>query len=806
MSNTNCACYHCGLAVPPDSDYTLSLDGQSQRFCCPGCLAVASAIIEGGLGSFYQFRSVRSSRPGDHHIDFSIYDLDDVQQEFVDQLADGERQANLLLTGITCAACVWLIEKHLAQLPGVVAVRVNATTHRCLLRWRPAEGQLSELMRSLSDIGYEPLPATESQRQQLREKEDRTALMRLAVAGFGMMQVGMVAVGLYAGADSDWQGYLRWISLIIATPVVFYSARPFFSAALRALRTRHLTMDVPVSIAIAGAFAASCWATVFGGGEVYFDSVSMFTFFLLLGRYLEMRARHRNGIDSDRLAQLLPVTAEVWRGERWQAVPLKQVAVGDRVLVASGAIIPCDGTVLSGTSGVVETLLTGEPDAVIKGVGDTVIAGSTNTESSLQVEVTAIGRGTRLSAIERLVEQARQNKPRMAAIADTLAGYFVAAVLLVSLVVGAVWWQIDSSHAVWVVLSVLVVTCPCALSLASPTALTTAISWLRQQGLLVTGEHLLEGLPKVDRVIFDKTGTLTLGEPQVAQVLQPGGEPLDDIQRARLLAVCAALETGSRHPIARAFAPYASPLQAEELRQFTAQGVEGRVGESGYRLGKPGFAGHDSSPPQAQGQWLALSCDEQLCAWICLQDQLRPSAAVTVQALQARGIQVELLSGDDAREVARVAGQLGIAQWRADQSPDQKLAITEQYQQQGERVLMVGDGINDVPVLSGAFISVAMGGATDLAQTRADSVLLGCDLSLIPAAMRCAVLTRRVIRQNLGWALLYNLIALPAAAMGLIPPWAAAIGMSASSLIVVSNALRINRLSLHDAESRPAAA
>lgn len=797
------ACFHCGLEVPPHSDFTLAIDQQPRRFCCVGCQAVASAIVDGGLENFYRFRSENSNRPEESSSSFAVYDLPEVQAEFVYPLspqelksADGEAQneTQLLLESISCAACVWLIERHLQQLPGVESVRVNATTHRCLVRWLPGQVKLSEIMVSLSRIGYQPIPATKDQQQLLREKENRNALMRLGVAGFGMMQVGMAAVGLYYGAEAEWQHYLRWFCLIVSLPVVIYSAKPFYVASWNALRLGRLIMDVPVSLAIISAFLLSCWATVMGIGEVYFDSVTMFTFLLLVGRYLEMRARHRNGVDTDRLAQLLPTTAEKRTEDgSWLTVPLRHLVVGDRVLVPSGTSIPCDGRVLEGRSGVVETLLTGEPDAVEKQPGDEVIAGTLNTDSALQIEVTAVGQGTRLSAIERLVDQAQQDKPTQVAMADRLSSYFVAGVLIVSVLVFAAWWFIDASKAVWITLSVLVVTCPCALALAAPAALTAAVSWLRQQGLLITRGHVLESLPQIRRVIFDKTGTLTLGTPQVATMLGVSGEPLSDAEQARYLSLCAALETGSAHPVARAFLAHQnSAVTASDLLQETGQGVQGVIDGRLYRLGKPEFVHAGLVPPEAPGQWLLLGDEHQPLVWIGLQDQLRESAAPLVAALRARGLTVELLSGDGEAEVARVARELGFSRWQSRQSPSDKLAYIQGVQEGGEPVLMVGDGINDVPVLSGAFVSVAMGGSTDLAQTRADSVLLGRDLMAVDRAFECARFTRRIIRQNLFWSLFYNVTSLPAAAVGLVPPWLAAVGMSTSSLVVVGNALRIN--------------
>jgi Cu2+-exporting ATPase len=778
------------------------VDGEERSFCCPGCQAVTSAIIDGGLGQFYNFRTESSVRPDEGDVSFEAFDAPEVQREFALEIEPGVMQASLLLEGISCAACVWLIEKFLSGLDGVVQVKVNASIHRCLVDWDTDQITLSQIMKALSAIGYQPIPATEDRQLALQEKEKRQALMRLAIAGFGMMQVSMVAVTLYTGAEASWESFFRWLSFIMATPVVFYSARPFFVAAIRAIKMRHLVMDVPVSLAIGGAYASSVWATLFGGGEVYFDSVSMFTFFLLTGRYLEMRARHRNGIDSSHMAQLLPLTAQRWQSEEWQFVPLKALVEGDRVLVPAGSTLPCDGVVESGHSGVVEALLTGEAEAIQKQPGSAVIAGTINTESALEVRVTAVGQQTQLSAIERLVEQAQQEKPAQVAMADRLSGYFVAVVLVVAVAVASAWYFIDSSKAFWVTLSVLVVTCPCALSLASPAALTTAIAWLRRHGLLVTRGHVLEELSRIDHVIFDKTGTLTEGEPQLVAVFDSQKQQVALEDAEHLLQVAAALEEGSKHPIAKAFLGWSEAQRAESVQQIIGSGVAGSVASCQYRLGKPEFvlgAESTAKAPAEQGQWLVLARldgdDIAEYHWLCLQDKLRDSAEPLIKALKARGVRVQLLSGDAAAEVERVANQLGFDGWQANMSPDDKLQYVKAIQQKDCHVLMVGDGINDVPVLSGAAISVAMGGATDLAQTRADSILLGNDLMALSRAFDCATRTRRIIAQNLTWALMYNGLALPLAAMAMVPPYAAAIGMSLSSLLVVLNALRISKMS-----------
>lgn len=551
-------CYHCGLSLPPNERYTVVLDGVERSMCCPGCQAVATAIADGGLGRFYEYRQALSQKPADHFdsADYRLYDDPDVQSEFVLPLGDQRHQANLILQDITCAACSWLIEKHLLALDGVESVRINVTSFRAQIVFNPDTIALSEIMRQLVLIGYRPVPATDEEHIKLEERENRLALVRLGVAGFGMMQAGMVAVGLYTGAADQWQVLLRWLSLLLSTPVVLFSAQPFFRAAWRSLRAGQLVMDVPVSLAVLIGYGASFWATLTQQGDVYFESIAMFVFLLLVGRYLEMRSRARSRIGRSNVAQLIPPVACRWQEGRWCQVPVRKILPGDRIRIEAGQNICADGLVLSGTSSVNEAFITGESTPVAKAPGDTVTAGSENVDSPIEVEVVAVGSGTRLSAIERLIEQAESDKPRQLTLADRVARYFVASVLLICMAVFAIWWWLDSSRALWVALSVLVVTCPCALALAMPTALTTATEALRKRGVLIVRGHVLETLPQVSRIVFDKTGTLTTGQMSVArvQVMREGCD------QNHLLALMAALEEGSRHPIARAFEPWRHQL------------------------------------------------------------------------------------------------------------------------------------------------------------------------------------------------------------------------------------------------------
>ncbi|MFA0811057.1 heavy metal translocating P-type ATPase [Microbulbifer epialgicus] len=794
---TSSPCYHCGLPVPAGSNHSVVIEGAARDMCCPGCEAVATAIVTGGLDGFYRYREKQSERPelAQPRDRWTAYDLPEVQQQFVHDWDDGNKMAALLIAGITCAACVWLIEKHLGHLTGIEKVSVNASTQRAQIVFDPEKIRPSQLFEELERIGYRPAPATAANRENVIQAEHRAALRRLGVAGLGTMQVMMFAIALYVGGGSggvgEFEHYLRWVSLLVATPVVFYAARPFFSAALRSLRARHLSMDVPVSLAIGLAYGASFYATVFGIGEVYFESISMFTFFLLLGRAVEMRARHRAGLASGGLAQLLPMTAARYEGSEVAHVPVAALEEGNRILLRPGDTVPADGEVLEGESGVDESLLSGESALQQKSAGSPVYAGSVNGDSSLVVRVTAAGKSTRLSAIERLVERAQLEKPSQVALADRVAGVFVAVVLLAALGAFTVWWQLEPGRAFWVALSVLVVTCPCALSLATPAALASATLRLQQLGLLVAGGNLLETLPSISRVVFDKTGTLTRGEPRILKI-----ELLrDGWSEQRVKDVAAALESQTHHPLARAFRAWRGNLTASQLKVHTGCGLEGRIEGLDYRLGRADFAAvlQPITSPRGEGQWLLLADTSGAIAWIALGDRLRNTAQDAVRQLGNLGLSVELLSGDQSSEVQRLAFKAGITHFRAGASPEDKLSHMKQLQAENEKVLMVGDGLNDVPVLSGADASVAMMSAADLAQSRADAILLNGDLQVLPQAIALSRKCRKVVRQNLAWALGYNAIALPLAVCGLVAPWAAAIGMSVSSLVVVFNALRLSR-------------
>lgn len=814
MEEPERSCFHCGLPIPPGSEYRTRIGESDRSMCCPGCVAVAEAILAAGLADYYRFREAPGNRPDDlvpeELRELRIFDDPEVQREFVRRDEDSMREATLTFDGITCAACGWLIEAHLSKQDGVERVHFNLSQRRAWIRWNEERVRLSRLLGAVSDVGYRARPWQPDRQEQILQDESRRALRRLGVAGLGAMQVMMLSAGLYAGAfhgiETEYRDFLRWVSFLLTTPIVFYSAQPFFTSAWRDLRIRRLGMDVPVSLAIGSAWAVSTGATLRGTGEVYFDSVCMFTFFLLLGRFLEQRARHRADSATRALLRGLPRTAVRLAGDGEEVVPLRALVRGDRVLVKPGAMVPADGQVLEGKSSVDESLVTGESFPRPKAEGDSLIGGTQNLESPLILSVTQTGPDSVLSTIVALRDRASAERPPAALLADRVARYFVAVLLAIAALVGLVWWRIAPEDAFWITLSVLVATCPCALAIATPAALTCATNALARSGVLITRGHVLETLARVTHVIFDKTGTLTTGRLGIRSQWALRG-----IGEREALGIAAALERHSEHPIAAAFtrlaAERAIPLPpVRSVRATANQGLEGTLRGRTHRIGRPTWviALSDSEkcpePPAGAGVWVLLGDASGPLAWFELDDPPRPEAPGVIAALRDRGLSLGLLSGDPSEAVHEVAAHLGIDEAVAGAVPEEKLRRVRDLQSRGAVVAMLGDGVNDAPVLGAAQVSLAMAGGTDLAKTSADAVLLGDDLRGLLRAVDCGGRTRRIIRQNLAWALVYNLSVLPLAAAGQIAPWLAAAGMSTSSLLVTANALRLNRI--RDQEGR----
>ncbi|PMG46887.1 ATPase P [Vibrio lentus] len=781
------SCYHCGEDVPAETDFKVEILGSVRPMCCPGCETVAQTIIDSGLVSYYQYRTAPAEKADlvpEQLLALSHYDNEDVQLEFV-RNSENTSEVTLSLEGVSCAACAWLIEKQVSSKLGVVSIRVNTTTNRALLSWDNTQAKLSELLSAIHRLGYKAAPFEADQQEAAYHRSMKNYLYRLGVAGLATMQVMMLAVALYlevfGSLEPEFKSYFRWVSLIFATPVLLYSALPFYINAWRSIKGRTLGMDVPVSIALLFAYVASLVATVTEQGEVFFESISMFTFFLLLGRFLEMRARRKAAAASGNLLKLVPAMATTLDGEQ---VPVKTLKVGDQIRVLPGEHIPADGKVLSGRIHIDESMLTGESIHVVKNEGDTVFAGTLNGDESFELEVMTSKADSVISNIVRLQDEAQLSKPRIAEIADVVARYFVAVILIISFGTWFYWHQTRPEDAFWIMLSVLVATCPCALSLATPTAITCSTSRMGNFGILLRKGHVFETLCKVNHLIIDKTGTLTEGDIRISKV-----ETFADLDKEICLQVAASLEQHANHPIAKAFKTHLSDdIEVESVNNVIGSGITGEWNGQEVAIGSSEFILGEAQLSESNGIYLSMA--GRHIATFTYEDPIRKESIELIKQFKEAGIKTTLLTGDSLINAKPVAAEIGITDIVANAKPEDKLAYLNS-RDASDITMMVGDGINDAPILAGAHLSVAMGGGTDVAKASADMVLLGDKLDRLLKSRTLALKTRKIIRENLAWSLGYNLLILPLAVAGLVAPYIAVVGMSASSIIVVSNSLRL---------------
>lgn len=717
-------------------------------------------------------------------------------------------ESSVVFEGMHCAACAGTIEDALRATPGVIEVDVSAASHRGRVVWDERQTRPSAWMKAVLATGYQPLPAHDAFASERRQAETRKMMWRLGVAGMCMMQVMMYATPTYFTApgeiEHDLVNLLRWAQWVLSVPVILFSCRPFFANAWRDLRRRTVSMDLPVSLGMLITFVVSTLGTfepegVFGG-EVYFDSLTMFVFFLLTGRWLELRLRDRTAGALEALMHRLPESVERRNAEGgWDRVVARRVRVGDEIRVLPGEAFPVDGTVLQGQTLVDEALLTGESTPLPRGQGEQVIAGSHNLTGVVEVRVDKVGADTRYAQIVSMMEQAATSKPQLAQLADRWAKPFLVLVLLAAGGACAWWWPNDPGRALMIAVAILVVTCPCALSLATPAAMLASAGSLARGGVLVRRLQALETLAEVDDLVFDKTGTLTRDAFVLESVRTREG-----VSREQALALAAVLAQGSLHPVSRSLVAAAEAqevaraFQLEDLEEVAGQGVQAKLvdrdGIRVVRLGSAAFC-QVSSAAQLQGPGCHLSDGQGWLASFVLREDMREDARSAVQALQADGVRVHLLSGDQSEAATTVARLAGIEDVRGGCTPMDKLAALRALQQDGAKVAMVGDGLNDGPVLAGAHVSFAFGRAVPLARSQSDFVVLAERLLAVADTRRKARQTMRVVRQNLGWAAAYNAIGVPLAMAGWMPAWAAGLGMALSSLLVVLNALRLSGVS-----------
>lgn len=823
-------CFHCGEVLPKEPFFAIIFD-EPRAMCCLGCQLAAQSIVEAGLSQYYLDRreiSPTASLPS--AIGFDAYNHQDIKAQFVYD-EDGASTAELSVANLRCSACTWLIETRLRKLTGVQDCQVNLTQQRMRVQWDEQLCHISDILQAVHSVGYDAKPYRQDTHEAMLKRQNKQMLIRLGVAALGAMQAMMFSIGMYFGEYSgmltEHRDFLRYVALFVTIPVIFYAGVPFFASAYHALKARQVNMDVPVSIALLITFVASVFATISQSGETYFDSVSMFIFFLLAGRYIEQNARLKaSNMASDlvviepTLVKKLATAFELITHHQAQTLTAKvihdyqqthqldidnaqetllaqMVKVGDVIYIEAGSQVVADGVLLSKTATVSQSLLTGESDLIVKHCGDVVVGGSQNDAQPFVMLVTSEVNDSQIALIDRLMNRAMSEKPQIAQDADKMARWFVARVLVLSCLVFAVWCFIDKSQALWATIAVLVATCPCALSLATPIALTMATNRLAGLGFLVTRGHTIQTLSEISHVAFDKTGTLTLGQ---ANLLATDTWQMD---KEQALKIAATLEIGSRHPVAKALLMAAHGLHlpvASKATHHTAGGVEAEIEGVLYRVGHTSFALPDATDflPEDLARYQAnmsvvLSMYQgghwQMVARFYFNDVLRSDAKAVIAKLKTYDITPIMLTGDPNPNALVLAKQLGIELAYHGLTPQDKVNHIKSLQQQGHKVLMVGDGINDAPVLAAADTSTAMAGAADLAQVSADSVLLGGRLLAISQAIALSVKTRRIIRQNLRWAIAYNTLVLLPAALGYVPPWLAAIGMSLSSLFVVLNAV-----------------
>lgn len=809
-------CFHCGLDVPENLHLTVRYEDEDRETCCAGCQAVAQSIIDAGLGSYYKQRTADAQKtelPPQEILDqIRLYDLPEVQSDFV-ETHGGTREAVLMLGGITCAACVWLIEQQLLRTDGIVRIDLNYSTHRCRVVWDNEKIRLSDILLKIRQTGYTAEPYDAQKIEAANQKERKQYIVRLAVAGLGMMQTMMFALPTYLyGSDiePDFLQILHWGGFLMVLPVVFYCAVPFYQGTLRDLKNRRAGMDTPIAAAIIMTFAAGIYSLATNAGQgMYFESIAMLLFFLLGGRFMEQIARRKAGDAAERLVKLIPAFCHHMPDypdtqETCEAAVVKLKA-GDIVMVKPGETVPVDGTVVEGSSAVNEAMLTGESLPVAKMPSEKVTAGTLNTQSPLIIRTDRTGSSTRLSHIVRLLDRALAQKPRTAELAEQYASTFVFGELLLAVPVFIGWmFYADAHTALWITVALLVITCPCALSLATPTALAASTGALAREGILISGKQTLETLAQTTDIIFDKTGTLTRGNPTVSRI-----SLLSGTDEAFVLAVAQALEQQSEHPLARAILNHRvsdgmiPDILVGQRLNHVGEGVGAQLTVNGetqvWALGRAAYvakiAGEPPQDEQASESGSAVYLGNQLGfqAVFYLQDPLKEGAEEVVRKLKRQNLTLHLLSGDRETAVVETARVLGIGHYRSQAMPEDKLEYVKALQKEGKKVLMIGDGINDAPVLAQADTSAAVAGGTDIARDGADIVLLNEDLNTVPHMLVQAGRTQQIIRQNLSWASAYNIIAVPLAVLGYVQPWIAALGMSFSSLVVLGNAMRLHK-------------
>lgn len=812
-------CFHCDLPVTEQHPPKLTVFGEPRQFCCQGCKAVCQAVIQSGNEDYYRFRDAAGKTAAQQDLgqllnQLKLYDKPEIQRDFVRTHKEHDKEykeAWLILEEIRCAACMWLNERTVRQLDGVLDVQADYTGQQVKVRWDPQQVELSTILSAITQIGYIAHPFDPRHREALNKEQEQRSIKRILFAVILGMVVMQTAIGSYfygaanaAGEYPLWITLSRWTSLVATAFILAYPGQLFFRNAWRDLRNHTLGMDVPIALGLLVAWSGSVYSTVTGTGEVYYESIAMFVLFILIARYVELRARISATDLLDRTSKIIPASVTRIRDGEAENVAVIELQPGDRIQLSPGETVPVDGILRTSQSSFDESLLSGEVLPVKRVEGEAVLGGSINIEQPVTIEVLHSSSHSTYHKIQQLTQQSVNNKPYYVDIAERVAGKFVGAILLIAVITLVYWFWVDPSHAIGHTVAVLIVTCPCALALASPVALSLCAAGLARFHITALRMSAIEEVAHVNTLVFDKTGTLTTGKPSVDMVITLGQQ-----SEEQYLAIAAGMEKSSEHPFARAIRQAVSDSQTETELTFEActnhpgQGVEAMLDGQQWRLGNDTFVGKPVFEAQLQSQLknlrekgisvLYLSNKEGVQAIFCLADPLRDGVDRFLQSVQSvlPITEIVILSGDHPQSVQSVARQLGISHAFGNLSPQDKLEWIKTKQHQGGRILMFGDGINDAPTLARADVSMSFSDATDLAKSQCDFMILRGDYDHLADAAQLMVKTRRIVIQNLIWALLYNVLAIPAAAAGVITPWMAAVGMSLSSFVVVFNALRL---------------
>jgi len=782
---TATTCFHCGESLAADR-----IDVDGHLYCCSGCAAAQRFIRDNGLDDYYRLRTQPGSRPTPTSL--VAFDDPDILAHY-SITTDQGHTIDVAVDGMHCAACAWLIGESLRRCSGVVDAHANFVAGRAHVVWSQDMSPLSTILGHIERLGYRVSLAGTAAQQSGRTRERRTQLLRIGIAGLATMQAMMFSEALYLDTAGEMaiatRDLFRWLTMLTASPVLLFAAWPFWRGAMNEWRLRRFGMDTLSSVSILLAFGASVFETLRGGPHVWFDAAVMFVFFLLLARSLEGAVRASAQARLDRLAAARPAMALRRDGAVVTSVPATHLIVGDVVQVAAGATVPADGVLDSEVARFDESLLTGEATPQLRRHGATILAGSVCLDVQAWIRVTAVGPNTRLSDIERTMIAAAATRPAVARWLDVLVLRFVVVILLLAAATAGVWWFVDATRVIPMTLAVLMASCPCALALAIPTALLAAQSRLTQSGLLCLDADALLSLREVDMAFLDKTGTLTEGAPRITNIITCRDLDADDCLR-----VARALELGVAHPIAAAFRGD-TPWVAEQVDVFVGAGLSGRVNGRSWRLGSLAWVSQWINTDRLDCPAGSILLADELGVVACfeLDDRVRDGAHELVQGLKHEGVSVSLLSGDHAAPVHAMANRLGITRFFAAQSPEHKRDVLASARSAGHKVLMLGDGINDAPVLAAADVGISLAKAAPLAQHAAGLIVLNGRLQSLLDALLLSRRLHWIIRQNLVWALGYNVVMLPLAAIGLIGPGLAALGMSLSSLTVTLNALRLTR-------------